>query len=106
MDPPIEQVSSKEGLMPKRKYTPEEIVAKLRQVDVLLGQGKAVCEAVKTIGGDRDDVSSLARRVRGLKLDQVKRLKELKSENGCLRRAISDLTLNEMIPNEALRGKS
>ena len=92
--------------MPKRKYTPEEIVAKLRQVDVLLGQGKSVGESVKSIGVTETTYHRWRNEYGGLKLDQVKRLKELESENGRLRRAISDLTLDKMILNEALRGKS
>jgi putative transposase len=92
--------------MPKRKFSPEEIVAKLRQVDELLGQGKAVGEAVKTIGVTETTYHRWRNEYGGLKLDQVKRLKELESENGRLRRAISDLTLDKMILNEALRGKS
>jgi transposase-like protein len=92
--------------MPKRRYTPEEIVAKLRQVDVLLRQGKTVGEAVKTIGVTEATYHRWRNEYGGLKLDQVKRLKELESENSRLRRAVSDLTLDKMIPNEALRGKS
>ena len=92
--------------MPKRKYTPEEIVAKLRQVYVLLGQGKSVGESVKSIGVTETTYHRWRNEYGGLKLDQVKRLKELESENGRLRRAISDLTLDKMILNEALRGKS
>jgi putative transposase len=82
-------------------------VAKLRQVDVLLGQGKTVGEAVKTIGGVTETTYHRWRNeYGGLKLDQVRRLKELESENSRLRRAVSDLTLDKMILNEALRGKS
>jgi putative transposase len=92
--------------MPKRRYTPEEIVAKLRQVDVLLGQGKTVGEAVKTIGVTETTYHRWRNEYGGLKLDRVKRLKELESENSRLRRAVSDLTLDKMILNEALRGKS
>ena len=91
--------------MPKRKYGPEEIVAKLRQVDVLLGQGKMVGEAVKSIGVTETTYHRWRNEYGGLKLDQVKRLKELEAENGRLRRAVSDLTLDKMILNEALRGK-
>lgn len=92
--------------MPKRKYSPEEIVAKLRQVDVLLGQGKTVGEAVKTIGVTETTYHRWRNEYGGLKLDQVKRLKEVEAENSRLRRAVSDLTLDKMILNEALRGKS
>lgn len=91
--------------MPKRKYGAEEIVAKLRQVDVLLGQGKTVGEAVKSIGVTETTYHRWRNEYGGLKLDQVKRLKELEAENGRLRRAVSDLTLDKMILNEALRGK-
>lgn len=91
--------------MPKRKYGPEEIVAKLRQVDVLLGQGKTVGEAVKSIGVTETTYHRWRNEYGGLKLDQVKRLKELEAENGRLRRAVSDLTLDKMVLNEALRGK-
>ena len=92
--------------MPKKRYSPEEIVARLRQVDVLVGQGKQIGEAVKTIGVTETTYHRLRREYGGLKLDQVKRLKELEGENSRLRRAVSDLTLDKMILNEALRGKS
>ena len=91
--------------MPRKRYTPEEIVAKLRQVDVLAGQGKQVGEAVKTLGVTETTYHRWRREYGGLKLDQVKRLKELEAENSRLRRAVSDLTLDKMILNEALRGK-
>lgn len=92
--------------MPKRKYGPEEIVAKLRQVDVLLSQGKTVGEAVKTTGVTETTYHRWRNEYGGLKLDQVKRLKEVEAENSRLRRAVCDLTLDKMILNEALRGKS
>ena len=92
--------------MPKKRYSPEEIVARLRQVDVLVGQGKPVGEAVKTIGVTETTYHRWRREYGGLKLDQVKRLKELETENSRLRRAVSDLTLDKMILHEALRGKS
>ncbi len=92
--------------MPKKRYSPEEIVARLRQVDVLVGQGKQIGEAVKTIGVTETTYHRWRREYGGLKLDQVKRLKELEGENSRLRRAVSDLTLDKMILNEALRGKS
>lgn len=62
--------------MPKRKYGAEEIVAKLRQVDVLLGQGKTVGEAVKSIGVTETTYHRWRNEYGGLKLDQMKRLKE------------------------------
>ena len=92
--------------MPKKRYSPEEIVARLRQVDVLAGQGKPIGEAVKAIGVTETTHHRWRREYGGLKLDQIRRLKELEGENSRLRRAVSDLTLDKMILNEALRGKS
>ena len=91
--------------MPRRTYKPEEIVAKLRQVDVLLAQGKALGESIKTIGVTDTTYHGWRNEFGSLKLDQVKRLKELEAENTRLRRAVSDLTLDKLILGEALRGK-
>jgi transposase-like protein len=91
--------------MPRRTYKPEEIVAKLRQVDVLLAQGKALGESIKTIGVTDTTYHRWRNEFGSLKLDQVKRLKELEAENTRLRRAVSDLTLDKLILGEALRGK-
>ena len=91
--------------MPRKRYTPEEIVAKLRQVDVVTAQGRPLGEAVKTIGVTDTTYHRWRNEFGRLKLDQVKRLKELEAENARLRRAVSDLTLDKMILNGALRGK-
>jgi len=92
--------------MARKRHTAEEIVAKLRQVDVLMAQGQLVADAVRAIGVTEVTYYRWRNEYGGLKGNQVKRLKELESENGRLRRAISDLTLDKMILNEALRGKS
>ena len=91
--------------MPKRRHSPEEIVAKLRQVDVLTAQGQPIATAVKAIGATEQSYYRWRNEYGGLKLDQVKRLKELEAENARLRRAISDLTLDKLILQEAIRGK-
>ena len=90
--------------MPRKKHTPEEIVAKLRQVDVLVSQGVAVAEAVRQIGVTEVTYYRWRQEYGGLKLDQVKRLKELELENARLRKAVSDLTLDKLILKEAARG--
>jgi transposase-like protein len=90
--------------MPQKKYTPEEIVAKLRQVDILLSQGKSVGEAVRTIGVTQFTYYRWRKEFGGLKGDQVKRLKELEKENDRLRKAVSDLTLEKLILKEAASG--
>lgn len=87
--------------MPRKKPSPEEIVAKLRQVDVLVLQGRAVAEAVRTIGVTPFTYDRWRKEYGGLKLDRVKRLKELEKENERLRKAVSDLTLEKLILKEA-----
>jgi transposase-like protein len=90
--------------MLKKRHKPEEIVAKLRQVDVLVSQGQSVGDAVRQIGVTEVTYYRWRQEYGGLKSDQVKRLKELETENGRLRRAISDLTLDKLILQEAARG--
>ena len=90
--------------MPKKRYTPEEIVAKLRQVDVLVSQGQNIADAIRQIGVCEVTYYRWRQEYGGLKADQVKRLKELEQENSRLRRAVSDLTLDKLILQEAARG--
>ena len=90
--------------MPKKRYTPEEIVAKLRQVDVLASQGQNIADAIRQIGVSEVTYYRWRQEYGGLKTEQVKRLKELETENTRLRRAISDLTLDKLILQEATRG--
>ena len=90
--------------MARKRHTAEEIVAKLRQVDVLMAQGKPVADAVRAIGVTEVTYYRWRNEYGGLKGDQVKRFKELESENTRLRRAISDLTLDKLILQEAARG--
>src|SRR4029078_11790111 len=87
--------------MPQKKHKAEEIVAKLRQVDVLLSQGRSVGEVVRSIGVTQVTYYRWRKEFGGLKGDQVKRLKELEKENDRLRKAVSDLTLEKLILKEA-----
>jgi putative transposase len=90
--------------MARKRHTAEEIVAKLRQVDVLMAQGRPVADAVRSIGVTEVTYYRWRNEYGGLKGDQVKRLKELETENGRLRRAVSDLTLDKLILAEAAKG--
>jgi transposase InsO family protein/transposase-like protein len=90
--------------MPRKSYKPEEIVAKLRQVDVLTSQGQSVAEGIRSIGVSEVTYYRWRQEYGGLKSDQVRRLKELETENNRLRRAVSDLTLDKLILQEATRG--
>jgi transposase-like protein len=90
--------------MAQKKHKAEEIVAKLRQVDVLISQGRSVAEAVRAIGVTPFTYYRWRKEFGGLKVDQVKRLKELEKENERLRKAVSDLTLEKLILREAASG--
>ena len=90
--------------MPMKRHKPEEIVAKLRQVDVLTSQGQKLADAIRSIGVTEVTYYRWRQEFGGLKSDQVKRLKDLETENSRLRRAVSDLTLDKLILQEAARG--
>ena len=87
-----------------KRHTAEETVAKLRQVDVLMAQGRSVADAVRSIGVTEVTYYRWRKEYGGLKGDEVKRLKELEIENSRLRRAVSDLTLDKLILTEAAKG--
>ena len=90
--------------MPRKRYKPEEIVAKLRQVDVLVSQGTSMADAIRKIGVSEVTFCRWRQEFGGLKTDQVKRLKALELENSRLRKAVSDLTLDKLILTEAAKG--
>lgn len=90
--------------MTGKREKPEDIVLKLRQVEVLQGQGRSTAEAVRQIGVTVQTYYRWRKEYGGMSRDQLKRLKELETENTRLRRAVSDLTLDRMILAEAARG--
>ncbi|ACB81969.1 transposase IS3/IS911 family protein [Methylorubrum populi BJ001] len=85
-------------------HKPEDVVAKLRQVDVLVSQGQSVAEAIRAIGVTEVTYYRWRKEYGGLKSDQVRRMKDLEVENQRLRKAIADLTLDKLILQEAARG--
>ena len=87
-----------------KRHKPEEVVAKLRQVDVLTSQGQTVADAVRAIGVTEVTYYRWRQEYGGLKSDQVKRMKQLELENQRLRKAVADLTLDKQILAEAARG--
>ena len=90
--------------MARKRHKPEGIVAKLRQVDVLIGQGTSVAEAIRAIGVTEVTYYCWRQEYGGLKSDQVRRMKERERENQRLRQAVADLTLDKLILREAARG--
>ena len=90
--------------MGTKRHKPEDVVAKLRQVDVLVSQGQSVAEAIRAIGVTEVTYYRWRKEYGGLKSDQVRRMKDLEVENQRLRKAIADLTLDTLILQEAARG--
>ena len=90
--------------MANKRHKPEEIVTKLRQVEVLVGQGIARIDEIREIGVVEQPYYRWRKLYGGMGRDQVKELKRLQKENERLRRAISDLTLDKLILSEAARG--
>ena len=90
--------------MANKRPKPEEIVAKLRQVEVLIGQGLSRLDAIRQIGVVEQTYYRWRRQYGGMGVDQLKEFKRLQKENEQLRRAVSDLTLDKLILKEAARG--
>ncbi|WP_406870279.1 IS3 family transposase [Thioclava sp. 'Guangxiensis'] len=91
--------------MAGKREKPEDIVMKLRQVEVLQGQGAKLADAVRQIGVTQQTYYRWRREFGGMNRNQLKRLKELEQENTRLRRVVSDLTLDKLILTEAAKGK-
>ena len=87
-----------------RKHKPEEIIGKLREAEIVLAQGETVADACRRIGVTEQSYYRWRKEYGGLKKDQARRMKELEKENARLRRAVSDLTLDKLILQEAARG--
>ena len=90
--------------MANKRPKPEEIITKLRQVEVLMGQGMARLDAIRQIGVVEQTYYRWRKQYGGMGVDQLKELKRLQKENEQLRRAVSDLTLDKLILKEAARG--
>jgi putative transposase len=90
--------------MARKHHKPEEIVGKLRQIEVLVAQGKSAAEAARAIGVTEATYYRWRSECGGLRLEQVKRLRLLEQENGRLRKAVADLTLEKLVLEEAASG--
>ena len=91
--------------MPRKRFTPEQIVTKLRQIEVLVGQGKAVALACKEAGISEQSYYRWRKEYGGLRLSQAKRLKALEKENARLKKLVADLSLDKAMLEEVSRGK-
>ena len=86
------------------RHKPEEIVTKLRQVEVLVGQGMARVDAIREVRITEQTYYRWRKQYGGMGTDQLRELKRLQKENERLRRAVSDLTLDKLILTEAAKG--
>ena len=90
--------------MGRKKHTAEEIIGKLREAEIVLAQGGTVADACRRIGVTEQSYYRWRKEYGGLKMDQARRMKDLERENARLRQAVSDLTLDKLILQEAARG--
>ena len=90
--------------MPRRKHTPEQVINKLREAEVVISGGGTVAGASRQSGVTEQTFYRWRNEYGGLRIDQVKRLKQLETENTRLKRAVADLTLDNQILKEASEG--
>ena len=90
--------------MSRKRYTPEEIIGKLREADVLLGQGLAASEVIRQLGVTNVTYYRWRKEFGGMKVDQARRFKELEKENARLKRLLADAELDKAILKEAASG--
>ena len=90
--------------MSGKRYTMEDIIRKLREADVLLGQGQTVAEAIRQLGVNKVTYYRWRKEFGGMKVDQARRLKDLQKENLQLKKLVADLSLDKAILTEAAEG--
>ena len=90
--------------MARRRHTPEQVINKLREAEIAIAEGSTVVEASRRIGVTEQTFYRWRSEYGGLRIDQARRLKRLESENGRLKRAVADLTLDNQILKEAAEG--
>jgi len=90
--------------MPRKRHSPEQILGKLREVEVALAKGQTVAGAVRQIAVTEQTYYRWRKEYGGLKVEQARRFKDLERENLQLRRAVADLTLDKLILKEAAEG--
>ena len=90
--------------MGRKRHTPEQIITALREAEVGLARGKSVKLISRELGITEQTYYRWRREYGGIKVSQARRLKELERENGRLKRAVADLTLDKLILEEAAKG--
>jgi putative transposase len=90
--------------MPRKRYSPEEIIQHLRTVEIEESKGISHEEAARKVGVVPQTIARWKKEFGGLRIDQAKRLKELETENGRLKKIVADLSVDNSILKEVARG--
>ena len=90
--------------MSRKRYSPEKIIGMLREAEVLLAQGMTVGQISRQLSISEQTYYRWRKQYGGLKISQVKRMKDIERENTRLKKAVADLTLDKVILKEALEG--
>lgn len=90
--------------MGRIRITPEQIIGKLREAELVLGQGTDMGEAVRKLGISQQTYYRWRKEYGGMRVDQARRLKELETENSRLKKLVADLSLDNAILKKSLRG--
>ena len=90
--------------MGKKLYSPEQIIRKLREAEVLLSQGNTISQASRALGVTEQTYYRWRKQYGGMQVSQAKRLKELERENARLKKLVADLSLDKAILKEAAKG--
>ena len=90
--------------MVKKSHSPEQVINKLREAEILLNQGATVGEASRKIGVTEQTYYRWRKEYGGMRIEQARRLKDLEKENARLKKLVADLSLDNSILKEASRG--
>ncbi len=90
--------------MSRKGFTPEQIIRKLREADVLMSKGETVAQVIRRLGVSDVTYYRWRKEYGGMQVDQARRLKEIEQENTRLKKLVADLSLDNAILKEAARG--
>jgi len=91
--------------MKRKRHSPEQIIAKLREADAILGTGGSIAQVCQRLEVSEATLHRWRHQYGGMKAEEAKRLKELEQENGRLKKLVADLSLDKQILEEVLKGK-
>ena len=91
--------------MARQRLTPEQIIGKLREVEVMVAKGTTVSDASRQIGATEQKLYRWGKEYGGMKVNQARRMKELEAENARLKKLVADLSLDKMILKRGCQGQ-